>query len=177
MSEAPQVQIVGVFRDRKDAENAIETLQSRGIERSQLALLGSADAVREQLGLTVAEGPAADKEAKAPVDASEKQNMTPLLAGVPAYRGAVLAAGVAVASGGTAGTRRRGGPEVGVAAVASGTGAAGIPRHGRALLRGAAGGGRHPTADPSALGGGPSHRRRCSPSMPTARSRPRPTER
>ena len=32
---------------------------------------------------------------------SEKQNMTPLLAGMPAYIGAVLAAGVTVASGGT----------------------------------------------------------------------------
>ena len=35
------------------------------------------------------------------MEKSEQQNVTPLLAGVPAYMGAVLAAGVAVASGGT----------------------------------------------------------------------------
>jgi hypothetical protein len=101
VSEAPEVQIVGVFHDRAAVETAIEMLQSRGLERSQLALLGSADAVREQLGLQVAESTPASTESDAPVDESEKQNMTPLLAGLPAYFGAVLAAGVAVASGGT----------------------------------------------------------------------------
>ena len=58
--------------------------------------------MRTRLGLPVAEptdAPAA--EAGAPIDKSEEQNMTPLLAGMPAYLGAVLAAGVAVASGGT----------------------------------------------------------------------------
>ena len=43
----------------------------------------------------------ADKAESAPVDESEKQNVTPLLAGVPAYVAATLAAGVAIASGGT----------------------------------------------------------------------------
>lgn len=102
MSEPPQLQIIGVFHDRAALERAIEMLQSNGIERSQLTILGSADAVRSRLGLTVAAGPSAGSTGEsAPVDQSEEQNMTPLLAGLPTYVGAVLAAGVAVASGGT----------------------------------------------------------------------------
>lgn len=102
MSDAPSTQIIGVFHDRDALERAIEMLQSRGLERSQLSVLGTADTVRSRLGLPVA-GPAdaGSPESAAPLDESEKQNMTPLLAGVPAYLGAVLAAGVAVASGGT----------------------------------------------------------------------------
>ena len=101
MSKAPQTQIIGVFQDRDALERAIESLQSHGLERSQLSILGTADAVRGRLGLPVADAGAAPTEPSAPVDESEKQNMTPLLAGLPAYMGAVLAAGVAVASGGT----------------------------------------------------------------------------
>jgi hypothetical protein len=101
MSSAPATQIIGVFQDREDLERAIEMLQSHGLERSQLSVLGSADAIRGRLGLPVAEPSAGAAESGAPVDESDKQNMTPLLAGLPAYAGAVLAAGVAVASGGT----------------------------------------------------------------------------
>jgi hypothetical protein len=102
VSVPPDVQIIGVFHDRDRLERAIEMLQSHGLERSQLSVLGTADAVRERLGLPVAEpaDPAASG-GDTPVDESEKQNMTPLLAGLPTYVGAVLAAGVAVASGGT----------------------------------------------------------------------------
>jgi hypothetical protein len=102
MSEPPRTQIIGVFHDRDALERAIEMLQSHGLERSQLSVLGTADAVRTRLGLPVTQ-PAdpSSSEASAPVDESEKQNMTPLLAGLPTYFGAVLAAGVAVASGGT----------------------------------------------------------------------------
>ena len=130
MSEAPQVQIVGVFHDREAVEKAIETLQSRGIERSQLALLGSADAVRGQLGLPVAAGSPRVAEAEAPVDESDEQNMTPLLAGVPAYLGAVLAAGVAVASGGTLAGAAVAALLGGAGGGVLGTGAAGLFRGG-----------------------------------------------
>jgi hypothetical protein len=100
VSEAPEIQIIGVFHDRGAVEEAIEALQSHGLERGQLAILGTADAVRERLGLPIEEPGAGNADVQAPVDGSEKQNMTPLLAGVPAYLGAVLAAGVTVASGG-----------------------------------------------------------------------------
>lgn len=100
MSEAPNTQIIGVFHDRASVEAAIELLQSHGLERSQLAVLGSADAIRERLGMPMQHGDG-DEAASAPIDESEKQNVTPLLAGVPAYVAATLAAGVTIASGGT----------------------------------------------------------------------------
>ena len=85
--------------------HAIEMLQSHGLERSQLTVLGSSDAVRSRLGLPVAEPTACRRHGStlgAPIDKSEEQNMTPLLRRrASAYLGAVLAAGVAVASGGT----------------------------------------------------------------------------
>src|SRR5690606_32107455 len=91
MSEAPNTQIIGVFHDRASVEAAIESLQSLGLERSQLTVLGSAYAIRERLGMAVGTAEA-DKAESAPVDESEKQNVTPLLAGVPAYVAATLAA-------------------------------------------------------------------------------------
>jgi hypothetical protein len=100
VSEAPEAEIIGVFRDRDAVERAIDTLQSQGIERGQLTILGTADAVRERLGLEVGAPGTANADSQAPVDKSEEQNMTPLLAGVPAYLGAALAAGATVASGG-----------------------------------------------------------------------------
>ena len=129
MSDAPSTQIIGVFQDRDALERAIEMLQSRGLERSQLSVLGTADAVRERLGLPVAPpSAAASAETSAPVDESEKQNMTPLLAGVPAYLGAVLAAGVAVASGGTLAGAAVAALLGGAGAGAMGAGAAGLFR-------------------------------------------------
>jgi hypothetical protein len=92
---------VGVFNDRDELESAIEMLQSHGLERSQLSILGTADAMRERLGMEVAQPSDPAGQVEAPVDKSEEQNVTPLLAGIPAYAGAVLAAGVTVASGGT----------------------------------------------------------------------------
>jgi hypothetical protein len=101
MSEAPNTQVIGVFHDRASVEAAIELLQSHGLERSQLAVLGSADTIRERLGMEVASSGDGDRSDSAPIDESEKQNVTPLLAGVPAYVAATLAAGIAIASGGT----------------------------------------------------------------------------
>ena len=68
MSDAPSTQIVGVFQDRDALERAIEMLQSHGLERSQLSVLGTADSVRERLGLPVAPpSAAASAETSAPV--------------------------------------------------------------------------------------------------------------
>ncbi len=130
MSEPPQTQIIGVFHEREAVERAIEMLQSHGLERSQLSVLGTADAVRSRLGLSVAESAEpGTEETDTPVDASEKQNMTSLLAGVPTYIGAVLAAGVAVASGGTlAGAA--------VAAVLGGAGGGALGAGAAGLFRG-----------------------------------------
>ncbi|MFO1075705.1 MAG: hypothetical protein U1E17_23975 [Geminicoccaceae bacterium] len=100
-TEAPGTEIVGVFDDRDRLEAAIEMLQSHGLERSQLTVLGTADAVRGRLGLEVAPPAEPGSQFETPVDRSEQQNMTPLLTGVPAYIGAAVAAGVTVASGGT----------------------------------------------------------------------------
>lgn len=125
MSEAPGMQVLGAFKDREALETAIQMLQSHGIDRSQLTVLGSEDTMREQLGLEVSQPDSPARQLEAPVDKSEKQNITPLLAGVPLYAGAVLAAGLTVASGGT----------LAVAAAAALAGAAG----GGALGVGAAG--------------------------------------
>lgn len=100
MNATANTDIIGLFRDRTELERAIEMLQSHGLERSQLTILGTSDAVRERFGLEVAP-PSPDKpDLQAPIDKSEERNITPLLAGLPAYAGAVLAAGVTVASGG-----------------------------------------------------------------------------
>ena len=42
MSQAHEVEIIGVFDDHDELEKAIELLQSRGLERSQLTVLGTA---------------------------------------------------------------------------------------------------------------------------------------
>jgi hypothetical protein len=101
MTEENPAEIVAVFHDRESLEKALEELQSHGLERSQLAILGTEDAVRHRLGLPVTESSAETAEVEAPVDRSDQNNVARLLAGLPAYVGAVLAAGVAVASGGT----------------------------------------------------------------------------
>lgn len=129
MSEAPNTQIIGVFHDRASVEAAIELLQSHGLERSQLAVLGSADAIRQRLGMEVG-AEDGQREGSAPIDETEKQNVTPLLAGVPAYVAATLAAGVTIASGGTlAGAA--------VAALLGGAGGGALGAGAAGLFRGA----------------------------------------
>lgn len=115
MNAAPMPDVVGVFHDRDDLEKAIEMLQSHGLERSQLTVLGTSDSLRERLGMTAAPPSDGTADIEAPIDRSEEQNITPLVAGLPAYAGAVLAAGLTVASGGTL-------AGVAVAALAGGVG-------------------------------------------------------
>lgn len=115
MSQAPEMQVLGVFNERESLETAIQMLQSHGIERSQLTVLGTEDAMRGRLGLDVTPPANPGGQGETPVDESEQQNITPLLAGMPLYIGAVLAGGITVASGGT----------LAVAAAAALAGAAG----------------------------------------------------
>ena len=53
------------------------------------------------MGLEIQGTGSGDPAGSPPIDESEKQNMTPLLAGVPAYIVATFAAGATIASGGT----------------------------------------------------------------------------
>ena len=108
------MELVGVFQDREELEKAFADLQSEGIERAQLTILGTEDALRERLGVSV---PRKDQaaDASAPVDSDDEFNVARIVAGVPAYIGAVLAAGVTVASGGA----------LGIAAIAAVAGGAG----------------------------------------------------
>jgi hypothetical protein len=48
-------EIVGVFHDRDELEKAMDALEGHGIDRSQLSLLGTQDAVESRLGLPMRE--------------------------------------------------------------------------------------------------------------------------
>lgn len=91
--------VVGVFHDRDRLEQALQALQSKGFDRSQLSLLESGiSAQRAIRGEALQTGDAVRHE---PVDRGELGNLQGMAAGIPTYLGAVLAAGVTVASGGT----------------------------------------------------------------------------
>jgi hypothetical protein len=109
MSGGTTFEVVGVFHDRDTLEKAMDALEGQGIDRSQLSLLGTGEAVEAKLGLPLrevhqdAEGPAAgaaDAPTQEPIKRDEAGNITGLLAGIPTYIGATLAAGVTAASGG-----------------------------------------------------------------------------
>lgn len=102
-------EVVGVFHDRGELEKAMDALEGKGIDRSQLSLLGTGEAVEAKLGLPLREvegHPEATAAAEAgtpveePIKRDEAGNITGLLAGIPTYVGAVAAAGVTAASGG-----------------------------------------------------------------------------
>jgi hypothetical protein len=93
--EGPKEGVIAVFRDRDRLEQAMEGLQEHGFNRSRIHLLSNVDAAK-RLGVAASEG-----EAKHPVDRAEQGNIQGMLAGIPTYIGALLAAGVTVASGGT----------------------------------------------------------------------------
>lgn len=114
MTDAPTAEIVGVFQSREELEKAFQDLQSYGIERAQLTILGTEAALRERLGVAVPARPHGS-DVEAPVDTEDEANVSRIVAGIPAYLGAVLAAGVTVASGGA----------LGVAAIAALAGGAG----------------------------------------------------
>jgi hypothetical protein len=118
-------EIVGVFHDRGELEKAMDALEGHGIDRSQLSLLGTREAVESRLGLPMREVEAHPAQAAAeaprqePIKRDEAGNLTGMMAGIPTYIGAVLAAGVTAASGGAL-------AGVAVAAIAGGAGGGAI---------------------------------------------------
>lgn len=91
--------VVAVFRDRDRLEKALQALQSEGFDRSQLSVLESGvSADRAIRGETLQTGDAVRHD---PVDRADVGNLQGIATGIPAYLGAVLTAGVTVASGGT----------------------------------------------------------------------------
>ena len=111
MVEQGKHAVIGVFPDRAGVERAIEALQSRGFNQAQLNLLAAAPekAAAGEIGQPTE---SAQKDA---LDREDSANVPPLVAGIPAYLGAVLAAGVTVASGGAL-------AGVAIAALAGGAG-------------------------------------------------------
>jgi hypothetical protein len=91
--------VVGIFHDRDQLEQGIEQLQSFGINGAQISLLTTRADVEAALEGEHLDAP--EEAQKRPVDRSELGNLQGLVGSIPAYLGAVLAAGVTVASGGT----------------------------------------------------------------------------
>jgi hypothetical protein len=116
--------VVAVFPDRAPLEAAIDRLQSRGLDRSQLSLLSGTPEEAEEVATH--ETPSLDRDPR--VD-SDSTNVTPLVTGLPAYAAALVAVGVTVASGGTL-------AGVAVAALAAGAGGAALGAGANALLQG-----------------------------------------
>ena len=104
--------IIAVFPNRDRLEVAIEELIGTGIDRSQVSLLASQASVEEIKRSRVVRV----DETEEATDRADTGNVQGIMAGIPAYLAAVLAAGVTVASGGTL---------AGVALAALGGGAAG----------------------------------------------------
>lgn len=94
-ASAPKEGVLGVFQDRSQLEKALNGLEESGINRMHINLLTNADAAKN-LGAA-----AKGADAEHPMDRSEQGNIQGLLTGIPLTLGAMLAAGVTVASGGT----------------------------------------------------------------------------
>jgi hypothetical protein len=110
MDGPTRFEVVGVFDDRDGLERAMDALEGNGIQRPQISLLGTKEAVEAKLGLPLREvqeepGAAADPGTprQEPIKRDEAGNLTGLMTGIPAYAGAALAAGVTAASGGALG--------------------------------------------------------------------------
>jgi hypothetical protein len=119
-------EIVGVFHDRSELEKAMDALEGKGIDRAQMSLLGTEEAVQAKLGLPLREVEARKETAAAeaprqePIKRDESGNLTGMMAAIPTYAAAVLAAGITAASGGALG-----GVAVAALAGAAGGGAVG----------------------------------------------------
>lgn len=83
--------IIAVFHDRAQLERTIDLLQGAAVNRANITLL------TQQPGR--GDVHAGDETSK-PVDRGEESNIGGLVAGMPTYLGAVVAAGVTAASGG-----------------------------------------------------------------------------
>lgn len=87
----PDKGIIAVFHDRPQLEKALDLLQGAAINRANITLLTS-PAQKADAG--------AGQETTKPLDHGEESNIGGLVAGMPTYLGAVLAAGATAASGG-----------------------------------------------------------------------------
>ena len=103
----PIREAVGVFDDADTMEGAIEELEESGFDRAEISLLASDDAVRKKLGhrfydaKSLQDDPAVPR--KAFVSTAAVGDAEGALIGGLAYAGALVAAGVTVASGGAFG--------------------------------------------------------------------------
>lgn len=120
---APEV-VVAVFPDRAPLEAAIDRLQSRGLDRSQLSLISGTP--EDAADVATQATPVPERDPRVDSDAA---NITPLVTGLPAYAAALVAVGVTVASGGTL-------AGVAIAALAAGAGGAALGAGANTLLRG-----------------------------------------
>jgi hypothetical protein len=96
---------VGVFKNERDLQAAIDELLSSGFHRAELSVLAGEDAVNEKLGSSyantsaVADNPAVPRTAYiSPEAIGDAQGG---IVGALAYAGATIAAGTIVISGGT----------------------------------------------------------------------------
>lgn len=112
---------VGIFRNAKDLQGAIDELLSSGFDRAELSLLASEQAVEEKLGdryarvRVLADDPAAPRVAYVSTEAIGDAEGG--LIGGLVYVGATAATGAIVASGGTLAAM------IAAAALAGGAGA------------------------------------------------------
>jgi hypothetical protein len=98
---------VGIFHSAKDMENAVEELQEKGFFRAEISLLASEAAVREKLGHRFYDAESLEDDPAAPrtafISTETIGDAEGALIGGLLYVGALAAAGMAVASGGTFG--------------------------------------------------------------------------
>lgn len=98
---------VGVFHSAKALEAAIEDLEENGFDRAEISLLASQEAVREKLGHVYDDAKELEDASAAPrtafVSTESVGDAEGALLGGLAYVGALAAAGMVVASGGSFG--------------------------------------------------------------------------
>lgn len=111
---------VGVFDTREALQNAIDELSLAGFERHELSLMADDETIRNELGHVPGSAEEAKHDPAMPrqsyVSPEETGSAQGAAIGIPAYVGAVLATGAALATGGTA---------LAAAAAAAAAGAAG----------------------------------------------------
>src|SRR5687768_13888094 len=98
-------EVLGVFDNVEVLENAIEELQSHGINRSDLSVLADVSTVEKKLGHIYKKVREVEDSADAPrvayVTPKEVRIAEGALIGTPLYIAATAATGLVVASGGT----------------------------------------------------------------------------
>lgn len=105
MAEGKIREIVGVFHDAAALRKAADELMAGGFDRAELSMLGSRKAVEAKLGSAIQSSAALEDNPNVPMQAYlEADSLTEAKAaivGVPAFIGAVAAAGPSIAHGAT----------------------------------------------------------------------------